>query len=222
MVAAWGIAIPCGILIARFHKVRPGQDWPRELDNRFWWRWHRMLQYSAMACATAAMAIIWNHLTGNTQTKHLHAVLGWIVMITGWLQILGASLRGSKGGPTDEFAVAGSLNGDHYDMTFRRRCFEYLHKAGGYAAAAGSVMTILLGLNITRAPHWMWITLLLWWVILVIYFVRLQRLGRCVDTYQAIWGPDPRLPGNRQRPIGWGVRRPCTAASHDAHSRTSK
>ena len=37
---------------------------------------------------------------------------------------------------------------------------------------------------------------------------RLQRQGRCIDTYQAIWGPDPRHPGNRLKPVGWGVRRP--------------
>jgi hypothetical protein len=39
-------------------------------------------------------------------------------------------------------------------------------------------------------------------------FARWQRAGRCIDTYQAIWGPDPAHPGNRRPPVGWGVRRP--------------
>jgi hypothetical protein len=44
--------------------------------------------------------------------------------------------------------------------------------------------------------------------------VSLQRAGRCIDTYQAIWGLDPDLPGNRRRPIGFGiVRRPITNVS---------
>ncbi len=38
-------------------------------------------------------------------------------------------------------------------------------------------------------------------------FVVLQRAGRCIDTYQAIWGLDPSLPGNRRRPIGLGIVR---------------
>jgi hypothetical protein len=52
------------------------------------------------------------------------------------------------------------------------------------------------------------LVLALWWALLGAAFARWQRAGRCIDTYQAIWGPDPAHPGNRRPPVGWGVRRP--------------
>jgi hypothetical protein len=57
------------------------------------------------------------------------------------------------------------------------------------------------------------LVLSLWWIALIGSGVALQRSGRCVDTYQAIWGPDPTLPGNRRKPIGWGVSRAKGAGS---------
>ncbi|MGA7199891.1 hypothetical protein [Roseiarcus sp.] len=51
------------------------------------------------------------------------------------------------------------------------------------------------------------LVLALWWMTLLGAAITLQRAGRCLDTYQAIWGPDPSLPGNRRKPIGWGVSR---------------
>jgi hypothetical protein len=47
----------------------------------------------------------------------------------------------------------------------------------------------------------------MWWLVLIAGFVWLQRQGRCIDTYQAIWGPDTAHPGNRIKPIGWGIKR---------------
>ena len=32
MVLGWSVLLPLGILIARFFKIIPGQDWPRVLD----------------------------------------------------------------------------------------------------------------------------------------------------------------------------------------------
>jgi hypothetical protein len=45
-----------------------------------------------------------------------------------------------------------------------------------------------------------------WWGLLLIVAARLQRQGRCLDTYQAIWGPSKIHPGNVRQPIGIGVR----------------
>ena len=53
----------------------------------------------------------------------------------------------------------------------------------------------------------MWLVLAVWWTLLIILFVALQRHGMSLDTYQAIWGNDERHPGNRMKPIGWGVKR---------------
>jgi hypothetical protein len=133
----------------------------------------------------------------------MHRALGWTVLVLGSLQLASGWLRGSKGGP-----AADSMRGDHYDMTLRRRLFERWHKAVGWLAVLGAVGVVGLGLAAADAPRWMPIVLALWWTALAAWARREQRAGRCVDTYQAIWGPDPAHPGNRLAPIGWGVRRP--------------
>jgi hypothetical protein len=33
MVLAWAVLAPLAVVIARYFKVLPGQDWPRELDR---------------------------------------------------------------------------------------------------------------------------------------------------------------------------------------------
>jgi hypothetical protein len=42
---------------------------------------------------------------------------------------------------------------------------------------------------------------------LIVCAVRLERAGRCIDTYQAIWGPDLKHPGNQRLHVGWGMLR---------------
>lgn len=70
---------------------------------------------------------------------------GWVVVGACVAQILGGWLRGSKGGPTDP-QRDGSLDGDHYSMTPRRRAFEAIHKSVGYTTLLLSIATILSGL----------------------------------------------------------------------------
>lgn len=197
MVAAWAFCAPVGIIVARFFKVWPGQDWPEVLDNRAWWNIHRGLQYTALVLMVAALAMILLSPPVTTSSGP-HRILGWIVLGLAALQIVGALLRGSKGGPTDP-GPDGSLRGDHYDMTLHRRIFEWVHKTSGYTAVLLSVVTILYGLWQANAPVWMWVVLIPWWLALGTVFVLLHRQGRRVTTYQAIWGLDPRHPGNMQR-----------------------
>jgi hypothetical protein len=40
MTLAWGILVPLGIIIARYCKISPKQDWPQQLDNHLWWNTH--------------------------------------------------------------------------------------------------------------------------------------------------------------------------------------
>ncbi len=198
MVLAWGALFPIGILSARFWKITPRQDWPRELDNQLWWRAHLRLQYTGGVAMLAGLAIVLLSETGDST----HAYLGWVIMGFAALQFLAGWLRGTKGGPTDT-----RLRGDHFDMTSRRLAFEHFHKIAGYALLALAAWGITSGLWQANAPVWMWASLVLWWSILITTFVILQRRGMAVDTYQAIWGPDPSLPGNQRPPIGWGVTR---------------
>ena len=232
MVLAWGILVPVGILLSRFYKVTPGQDWPRVLNNPFWFNTHRALEYGAGALMLAAVVLIELEDQGRAPWRSFHAAAGWTLVIAGWLQLLGSHLRGTMGGPSNPVTRVPLRNwqwreveamdpsqpgrarlqwpGDHFNMTRTRVIFEYVHKGLGYLLLAFSVVTLASGLLAADALNWMWITMLLWWLACAGAFVALQRQGRCIDCYQAIWGVDENLPGNRLTPIGWGVRRYTT------------
>jgi hypothetical protein len=205
MVLSWGLLVPLGVLIARFYKVTPGQDWPRVIDNKFWWHSHRLLQWTGLVLMTAGAWFVWGRAMGATTAAKIHALIGWSLLLAGWLQVIGSFARGSTGGPLDE--KSNSLRGDHYDMTPRRLVFERVHKSLGWTAVLGSVIAIVLGLFLADAPRWMLFLMIGWWLTLACAFTWLQRRGRCIDTYQAIWGPDLSHPGNRLKPIGVGVKR---------------
>jgi hypothetical protein len=119
--------------------------------------------------------------------------MGYAVLAFGAVQFIAGWLRGSKGGPTEP-----ELRGDHYDMTPRRIVFEAVHKSIGYLALGLSAATILTGLWAANAPHWMWLALIVWWLVLLVAALGLQARGRHVSSYHAIWGPDPAHPGNRR------------------------
>lgn len=200
MVLAWVVLVPPGILAARYLKVTPGQDWPRELDNRTWWTLHRLFQYSAGAMMLIGLVLALRRpdfVASLTGQAWLHRGLGWIVLGLAAVQFLSAILRGTKGGPTSP-AVDGSLRGDHYDMTPRRIVFEWVHKNSGRLALVLSVPVVLSGLWQLNAPNWMWLAIVLWWGLLALVASLAERHFGVHDTYQAIWGPDPDLPGNRR------------------------
>lgn len=203
MVFAWAFVMPIGAFAARFFKVTPAQDWPRVLDRKGWWRAHFWLQNLGIAAMTLGLALALGQGPMVSGAALAHHLFGWTLVVLGWLQFASGWLRGDKGGPT-----APKLRGDHYDMTPRRVAFEYVHKSVGWAALALVMPTIALGLALADAPRWMALVLGLWAAALIAAFARWQLSGRCVDTYQAIWGPDPAHPGNRRRPIGWGVALP--------------
>lgn len=203
MVMAWAVLLPVGALTARYFKITPRQRWPQQLDNKLWWHAHQALQWTGIALMSAGVLLAWGHGTGASSVARLHAWGGWTLVVLGWLQVAAGLGRGSKGGPTGE-----QLRGDHYDMTPHRIRFERLHKGLGWLSVLAAVAVTTLGLQVADAPRWMALLLAAWWLLLALASWHWQRQGRCVDTYQAIWGPDPRHPGNRVKPVGWGVRRP--------------
>jgi hypothetical protein len=202
MVLAWGILLPVGAIAARFYKVQPTHDWPNHLDNKAWWHAHRWMQGLAVVFMTAGLALAFREGQGDSAAVLVHVSFGWFLCIIGWFQVVAGVLRGSKGGPTDT-----QMRGDHYDMSRWRRWFERLHKGLGWLAIFVAIPTIAIGLKVSDAPRWMATVLIVWWVGLAMWSMRLQILGRCMDTYQAIWGPEEVHPGNREPPTGWGVRR---------------
>ena len=211
MVLAWGLLSPIMIVIARYYKVTPRQDWPNHLDNPFWFLMHRRAGYWIAGIATCGLvAAMWN----NEELRRLnsvHSVCGWLLFALGWLQVISSRARGTHGGPVNPFTrkarPPAEWPGDHFSMTRRRIVFEHTHKALGWVLQFASLIAIITGLYKADAPRWMWISIVAWWVLVAIACGILQAQGRCIDTYQAIWGLDPALPGNRRRPIGWGIRR---------------
>ena len=216
MVLCWGVLLPFGVLAARFFKVLPSQNWPEALDNKTWWKAHLHGQSAAILLACVGVALIWNSASGATLLARWHGYMGWAVMALGALQAAAGFARGSKGGPLEPV-----VRGDHYDMTPRRNTFEKTHKSLGYAALLLAMSTVFMGLVVADAPRWMLLAISLWWLALIAVFAGLQKQGRCIDTYQAIWGPDAAHPGNRIAPIGWGIRR-YTGASFAKQFRKKK
>ncbi|MGL4242222.1 MAG: cytochrome b561 domain-containing protein, partial [Beijerinckiaceae bacterium] len=100
MVAAWGFLLPLGVLVARFFKITPSQDWPRRIDNRLWWNAHLALQYAGGAAMLAGLALVLSQAGGGARWS-AHGLLGYAVLLLGLVQFLGGWLRGSKGGPTE-------------------------------------------------------------------------------------------------------------------------
>lgn len=206
MTMAWGVLAPSAVFAARYLKVMPRQDWPRELDNKIWWYSHWMGQALACALSLLGLGLILGAGGAESVNARLHQILGYSVLALATVQVLLGVFRGSKGGPTARTAD-GSLKGDHYDMTPWRLKFEHLHRIFGYMALLFGAAAIVSGLWAANAPRWMWIMIANWWIALLILSVILQRRGHAFDTYQAIWGPDPDLPGNRIPKTGWGTRR---------------
>jgi len=189
MIYAWGILLPAGAIVARYFKVTRDQDFPRETDNRFWWTWHRVLQTAGLLLATLGLATIWSISTaGGAGAMTAHGRLGLTALALGWLQVAGALLRGTMGGPTDT-----RLRGDHYDMTPRRRLFEALHKTGGWLTLALAVVALISGMVLADAPDLALAALGGLIGLHLAAVVHCACTGRWTDTYRAIWGhPAPR------------------------------
>ena len=214
MTLAWGILAPVSVIIARFFKILPSQNWPNELDSVWWWRTHWIGQSLVVVLSVVGFVLV---LPRDAELSW-HTTLGYILLAGLLAQALLGFCRGNKGGPT----AKGSPRGHHYDMTLWRRIFETIHKSLGYALLLLAAGTIVMGLWSANGPVWMWATLTLWWLFLIYLFIRLQRRGMAVDTYQAIWGDDPSHPGNRLPHPGWGVRRPGETRNGDSDVRNDR
>lgn len=205
MILAWGIVVPLGVVTARYFKILPWQDWPRVLDNPTWWHIHRTGHIAAVLLTLAGLALIL--LSDHASPSPLHRACGYALAGLGVAQVLSGVLRGSKGGPTATTAD-GSLRGDHFDMTPRRLVFERWHKGLGHGLLVLSMATVVLGLWAANAPLWIWVVISLWWLSLAVIVLLLEWRVGSYDTYQAIWGPDRALPGNRMDYRSFGSVRP--------------
>ena len=219
MVLAWGVIAPAGVFVTRYMKILPWQNWPRELDSQVWWLCHWIGQSLALILSALGVVLIIGS-GGGGSASFLHVVLGYCVLALGGFQLTLGIMRGSKGGPTNP-APDGSLHGDHYDMTRRRLVFETLHRTFGYLALAIAMATILTGMWAVNALVWMWLAVIVYWAVLICAALYLQYKGWAFDTYQAIWGADPELPGNKLPRQGWWTNRPADTINlnHDKENK---
>lgn len=199
MIAAWLVLLPAGAMIARYCKVTPRQDWPRALDNQLWWWLHRVLQYAGVTAAAAGFVVAYR-AAGGLALDVLHVRAGLAVLGLALLQVVSTWFRGSKGGPTGngaDPATPGTWRGDHYDMTRRRRLFERWHKTAGWLSIGLAAVAVGLGLQLYGWPGRLCGIAAALLLLQVCGFALLARTSRRIGTYQAIWGPDSRHPGNR-------------------------
>jgi hypothetical protein len=199
---ALGFLMPMGIVLARYFKITKKQDWPRQLDSKFWWQSHLFFSYTAMCCLLIGIVLLWPWLKGFdlrdlrqlSLLRLVHVIVGWalvflsiFIVITGWL-------RGTKGGPTDK-----QMRGDHYDLSPRRLWFEATHKKASYFAFVLMVVALAGGLYAAGSPRWMLIALVFSWLVWALVAAKLELSGRQIPTYQATWGLKTEHPGNRRR-----------------------
>lgn len=151
---AWLVLLPAGVIMARYFKVTRGQDYPRVVENLFWWKWHRLRQYSGLWLALIGVYVAY-HALGGWYLTNLHTLTGLAAMAIGLLQVVSTWFRGIKGGPTQSGANPmdpATWRGDHYDMTRRRRIFEAWHRMMGFVAIALAFTAAALGLHWLDAP----------------------------------------------------------------------
>jgi hypothetical protein len=146
MVLAMGLLTPPLIIVARFFKVTPRQDWPRQLDNPFWFITHRRWGHIVGAIVAAGMAFVLIERGLTSPLHNMHTAGGWLVVVLVLVQLIGAWLRGTHGGPVDPFSRKPRppelWPGDHFSMTRRRIIFEHIHKSAGYLLLALTVLAL--------------------------------------------------------------------------------
>ena len=190
-------------MLARFFKITPRQDWPRELDNKTWWRGHLAFQYAGGAATVVALGLILFR-PEVADDSGPHRVVGWTVAGLAAVQFLAGWLRGTKGGPTAP-TPDGSWFGDHYNMTLQPSEAEDQHGPPGGQRDPHPDRRVRdpeSGQDCHRSEQNQQVP-----GGLVDMLEEDAPKGPCGDTNHAIWGPDSRHPGNNMKPIGWGIRR---------------
>lgn len=107
----------------------------------------------------------------------------------------------------------GSVRGERRPE--RSGSFPARGRSGAIVVGAGFVMDFVQfllepwsGAAVHRIPAaWAWHGRLMVFAGAVLFPVGVMLARYYIDTYQAIWGPDPEHPGAKRKPTGFGVRR---------------
>src|SRR5215471_6841558 len=79
MVLAMGLLTPPLIIVARFFKITPRQDWPRRLGNPFWFVTHRRWGHIVGAIVAVATAFVLIERGWRWPLQNRHTAAGWPV-----------------------------------------------------------------------------------------------------------------------------------------------
>lgn len=126
MFTSWGMLLPLGVVIAKFGKHRP---------NDQWYQLHRAIQVVGLILATIGWIIALRNFNvfGDVGMKnYYHGIFGSVTMTLGLLQPINAFLRPHTPEEGEEKSVA-------------RNAWEILHKTSGYLAVVFAIITIILG-----------------------------------------------------------------------------
>ncbi|MDO5058261.1 MAG: hypothetical protein Q4E06_13205 [Lautropia sp.] len=211
MALGGGVLVPVAVLAARYWKIVPGQDWPRVVNHRAWHWVHGLCGGGAVLCLLVGCYLAFHGMSLHQHLAHPHAWAGWTVVAMLVLLLVNIAARGSIGGPGRRQARTlvhlHDVPGDHYDMTARRRVFEFLHSLLGYGLVVMVMLTIGSGFWFVNVPRGLAMLVAAWWLLLLGLAWRWERQGRAVDGYQARWGPGMGHPGNRIPVVGWRRKR---------------
>lgn len=204
MFGIWLVLVPLCIISIRYCRPKPAPYGIREeirLSNIAWWWFsvHKFGLYLAIGLSLGGLAVALTVSRGFSGS--VHSLFEIITIIFGCLQVGSSWLRGTHGGryyhnadPDDPT----TWDGDHFNMTPRRRMFEAYHKTAGYFAgffAVGAVATGLMQYPMPTLTGVMMITAL---VVLVLCIV-LEHQGRRYDGYRSVFGNNPDHPYNKAR-----------------------
>ena len=204
MFVIWLILVPLSIISIRYCKPKPtpyGIRGKVRLSNIAWWWFyvHKYVLYFAIGLllvGTAVAVAVSRGFSGS-----VHSLFGMAAVVLGCLQVGSSWLRGTHGGryyytadPNDQ----STWNGDHFNMTMRRRMFEAFHKNVGYFACFFAVGAVASGLMQFPMPV-LTVVMLATALAIVVLCLVLEHKGRKYDTYRSVFGNNPDHPYNKAR-----------------------
>jgi hypothetical protein len=128
MLLGWGLLLPVGIMMSVL-RSRPGF-----IENGtagHWFKLHQAFQWSGLA-VTSIGVIVAAFMVEGAHFSVPHAAIGGVVTLVATLQPINALFRGHP-------AAAGEAK------TFRRACWERVHKIGGRCALLAAWVNLMLG-----------------------------------------------------------------------------
>jgi len=204
MLFIWIIMVPLCIIAIRYGKPKPTQrgiETKISIMNPQWWWFsiHKFGLYIAIGLSIIGAAIAF--IVSQGFSGSLHAFFGIATIILGCLQVISSWFRGKHGGRyyyTGHEDDPSSWEGDHYNMTPKRRKFEAYHKSAGYLVgffAFGAVGSGLMQFPLPGLAIFVFIVVAAFSAL----WMFLEFKEKRHDGYRAVFGHGMEHPYNESR-----------------------